>query len=316
MEYPWGTGRRFNAYVNYLKEKFGHRIQKVAVDAGFTCPNRDGTLGRGGCTYCDNDAFNPSYCISSKTIKTQIEEGIAFQKTRYKNAHGFFAYFQAYSNTYASLEELRKIYAEALSVEGIRGLVIGTRPDTITDEILDYLAELSSRSYIIVEYGVESCYDKTLSRINRGHDFATAVKAIEKTAARGLPVGGHFIFGLPGESRKEMLDEAAIISELPFSSLKFHQLQIFRNTPMEGEFLKKPGDFHIFDYAHYKDFIIDFLELLTPHVSIERLAGEAPPRFIAANQWDIRNDQIMVGIEKQLEQRNTWQGRKFGDTAN
>ncbi len=316
MKYPWGTDRRFNAYVNYLKKKFGYRIQKVAVDAGFTCPNRDGTLGRGGCTYCDNNAFNPSYCQPEVDIRSQIEEGISFQKKRYKNAGGFFAYFQAYSNTYAPLDKLKKAYQEALSVDEISGLIIGTRPDTISEELLDYLQELSTSNYISVEYGVESCYDKTLERINRGHDFAAAVAAIEKTAARGLPVGGHFIFGLPGESRKEMLDEAAIISELPFSNLKFHQLQIFKNTPMAEEFLQKPGDFHIFNYDEYKDFIIDFLELLTPNVRIERLAGEAPPRFIVANQWDIRNDQIMLGIEKHLEQRNTWQGRKFNNTAN
>ncbi|MCF8332429.1 MAG: TIGR01212 family radical SAM protein [Bacteroidales bacterium] len=316
MIYPWGTKRRFNAYVNYLRQKFGHRIQKVAVDAGFTCPNRDGSVGFGGCTYCNNDAFNPSYCNASVSISKQIEEGIKFQKIRYKNAVSFFAYFQAYSNTYDKLENLKSIYHEALSFKEITGLVIGTRPDAVDAEKLDYLAELAEDYYISVEYGIESCYDRTLKRINRGHDFNTTANAIRETANRGLPVGGHLIFGLPGESKKQMLDEAAVLSELPITTLKLHQLQLFRNTTMGKEYLLNPDDFLLFDYDEYKDFVIDFLELLSPEIKIERLAGEAPPKYILGGQWDIRNDQILDGIEHRMEERNTWQGKKFRLPAN
>ncbi|MFO8054254.1 MAG: TIGR01212 family radical SAM protein [Bacteroidales bacterium] len=311
MIYSWGTERRFNAYVDHLKDTYGHRIQKVAVDAGFTCPNRDGSLGHRGCTYCDNQAFTPSYCRNTHSITEQIKKGIAFQKVRYKNAKGFFAYFQAYSNTYASLEELKKRYEEALSIEEIQGLVIGTRPDTVDAQKLDYLAELAQEYHITVEYGVESCYNKTLKRIARGHDFETSRKAIEETAKRRLPVGVHLILGLPGESRKDMLKQAKILSQLPVSNLKLHQLQLIKNTGMSREYHKDPGQFLLFDYETYKDFVVDFLEFLSPRIKIERLAGEVPPKFITAGQWDIRNDRILYGIEQQLRKRNTWQGRKY-----
>lgn len=311
MVYPWGTERRFNAYVNYLRKRFGYRMQKVAIDAGFSCPNRDGTIGYGGCTYCDNDAFNPSYCNSNTSISSQIEEGIEFQKVRYKNAEGFLAYFQAYSNTYDSLVNLKKIYEQALAYDEIKGLVIGTRPDVIDNEKLSYLAELAREYFITVEYGIESCYDKTLKRINRGHDFATTVNAIEATTKYGIPVGGHLIFGLPGETREDMMAEASILSELPITNLKLHQLQLFHNTAIAKEYLQHPENFWLLDYEEYKDFVIDFLELLSPEIKIERLAGEAPPWFIVANQWDIRNSKMLNGIEQRMEERDSWQGKYY-----
>ena len=311
MIYPWGTERRFNAYVNYLRKRFGYRMQKVAIDAGFTCPNRDGKVGYGGCTYCDNNAFNPSYCNANTSIYEQVEEGVRFQKIRYKNAVSFLAYFQAYSNTYDSLDNLKKIYEQALAHKDIQGLVIGTRPDAIDSEKLKYLSELAQDYFVTVEYGIESCYDKTLRRINRGHDFATTAKAIEETAGFGLPVGGHLIFGLPGESRDDMMEEASIISQLPLTNLKLHQLQLFYNTAIAEDYLQNPEDFLLLDYEAYKDFVIDFLELLSPDIKIERLAGEAPPRFIVANQWDIRNDQILNGIEQRMADRDSWQGKRF-----
>jgi uncharacterized protein len=310
--FPWGHERRFNAYSNYFRSRYGLRVQKVSIDAGFTCPNRDGTNGWGGCTYCNNDAFNPSYCLPGKTITRQIEEGIIFHQKRYKEAASYLAYFQAYSNTYAPLEKLKILYEEALNYPGVAGLIIGTRPDCVDIEILDYLKELSGKYYIAIEYGIESCYEKTLLRINRGHSFAKAVEVLEKTAELGINSGGHFILGLPGESREEMLAQADIISGLPLTTVKFHQLQIMKGTAMEKEFLKKPDDFYLFSMEEYLDFFVKFLERLNPLIVVERFSGEAPPRFLTGEiHWNKRTDQIVDFIEKRLEKSDTWQGRLY-----
>ena len=214
--------KRYNSFVGYFKEKYGCRLQKIVVDAGFTCPNRDGSKGLGGCTFCNNDAFHPNYSTPDKPIRQQLDEGIEFHLNRYRTTENYLAYFQSYSNTYASLEHLKGLYAQALEHPKVKGIVIGTRPDCVDDEKLDYLQELAKEKIVIVEYGIESCYDKTLKRINRGHDFATAVRAVEATAARGLHQGAHFIFGLPGESRQELMDMAPIINRLPINSVKIH----------------------------------------------------------------------------------------------
>jgi len=310
--FPWGHERRFNAYSNYFRSHYGARVQKVSIDAGFTCPNRDGSKSHGGCTYCNNDAFNPSYCEAAKPISQQISEGITFHKWRYNEAVSYLAYFQAYSNTYAPLAVLKKLYGEALSYPGIIGLIIGTRPDCIDDEKLDYIKELSEKYYIAIEYGIESCYNKTLLRINRGHSFEDAVMALEKTSALGINTGAHFIFGLPGETRKEMLDQVDIISRLPLKTVKFHQLQIIRGTTMETEFKNNPGDFNLFTWEEYLDFFILFLERLNPSIVVERFTGEAPPRFLTGEGWGKkRTDQIVNLIEKRLEELNTWQGRLY-----
>jgi hypothetical protein len=310
--YPWGNKRRFNAFPDYFRRQYGSRMQKVSVDAGFTCPNRDGLKGTGGCTYCNNKAFNPSYCLPAKSVTRQIEEGIEFHKKRYRKVGSYLAYFQAYSNTYAPVDTLSQLYNEALSHKDIRGLVIGTRPDCVDDEILDFLKELSKRCILMVEYGIESCYDKTLQRINRGHSFKEAVKALEASASRGLNATAHFILGLPGETRAEMLREADIISELPLKSVKLHQLQIIKGTSMEGEYQRKPSDFEIFSWDDYLDFIIKFLERLNPAIVVERFTGEVPPRFLAREVWGKkRTDQIIGLIEKRLEELDTWQGRLY-----
>jgi uncharacterized protein len=312
IKYPWGHLRRFNAYPNYIRNKYGARIQKVSIDAGFTCPNRDGTKGTGGCTYCNNDAFNPSYCMPEKSVSRQVEEGIEFHRRRYKEATSYLAYFQAYSNTYAPLLKLKELYEEALNYPGIVGLIIGTRPDCMDEEKLSYLKELSSKCYLAIEYGIESCYDKTLKRINRGHTFAEAVVTLERTSESGIFTGAHFIFGLPGESRDEMLDQAEIISALPLNSVKFHQLQIVKGTLMEEEFRKNPGDFHLFSWEEYLDFFVRFLERLNPSIVVERFTGEAPPRFLTGAGWGKkRTDQIVGLIENRLEELDTWQGKKF-----
>ena len=285
-------------------------MQKISIDAGFSCPNRDGTISTGGCTFCRNDAFNPSYCHPEKSIRQQIEEGIEFHQRRYRRAKSYLAYFQAYSNTHKPVDELEKLYRKALSVPGVIGLVIGTRPDCINKEILEMLRSISAP--IIIELGVESVYDATLLRINRGHDFATARRAIELTHSYGFPVGAHFIFGLPGETRDMMLHAADIISELPLTTVKFHQLQIFKDTKMADEYLAGSADFHLFTLNDYIEFVIDFIERLNPGIVIERFAGEVPPRYLVSKPWlNLRYDQVLALIERRLEERDTYQGKYY-----
>jgi radical SAM protein (TIGR01212 family) len=312
LEFPWKHKRRFNAYSNYCKSNFGERIQKLSVNAGFTCPNRDGTLGTSGCIYCNNEAFNPSYCSKSKSITQQIQEGIEFHTVRYRKAGKYLAYFQAFSNTYAPLSELKQKYEEALKHAEVSGLVIGTRPDCIEDDTLDYLQQLSQKHFISVEYGVESCNNKTLERIKRGHTFEQSVEAIEATAKRNIHTGIHLIFGLPGETNEEILMEAKIISSLPVTTIKLHQLQIIKNTALAKDFVDHPDDYQIFSLAEYIDFVISFTEQLNPEIMIERFTAEVPPRFLLKGGFGLlRTDQILQMIEKRMEELNTWQGRLF-----
>jgi radical SAM protein (TIGR01212 family) len=315
MTYAWGNKRRFNSYPEYLRKRFGSRIQKVTIDAGFTCPNRDGTRGQGGCTYCLNDAFNPSYCDPDKSIRQQIEEGMEFHTRRYRRATRYLAYFQAYSNTYLPLSQLKPLYEEALSVESVAGLVIGTRPDCVDDEKLNYFKSLSEKTYVVIEYGVESVYDRTLQRINRGHTFAESVKAINNTASRGIMTGCHMIIGLPGETPGEILDSAEVLSSLPLHTVKFHQLQIFRGTRMEKEYIENPRAFHLFSPEEYLSFMADYIAKLNPSFVIERIAGETPPRFAAVNRWGPRYDEILVKFERILEEKDTWQGKEIGSRS-
>ena len=327
-KYGYPDGKRYNSFVGYFKRRYGERLQKIVLDAGFSCPNRDGKVGRGGCSYCDNAAFHPSYSTAGKSLHQQLDEGIDFHKVRYRTTEHYLAYFQSFSNTYAPLERLKKLYEEALSHPSVVGLVIGTRPDCVDEEKLDYLADLAqgrvlkewSRSLaneperkapvVVIEYGIESCYDKTLERINRGHDFETARQAVKMTAERGLDVGAHFILGLPGETRQMMLDSCAIINELPLRSIKFHQLQIVKGTKIEREFAERRQDFECFTVDEYLDFFVDMLERLSPSISIERFVGEVPPRFVNETPWGlIRNVELLRMLEQRLESRQTWQGR-------
>ena len=311
-QFPWEHDRRYNSYAEFFRKQFGRRIQKISVDAGFTCPNRDGTASMGGCTYCNNDAFNPSYCSPAKTIQQQLSEGAGFHRVRYRRATNYLAYFQAYSNTYAPLAKLKQMYDEALSFPGVSGLVIGTRPDCIDNEKLEYFAKLAETHYIILEYGIESCYNRTLGRINRGHTFGQAQEAIRLTALHGIKTGAHIIFGLPGESESDMLAEADILSQLPLNNIKFHQLQIVKDTAMAAEYASNPEDFLHFSLGDYIDFIIRFVEKLNPDFVIERFSGEVPPRFLAGPGWGLlRTDQVNVMIEKELEKRDTWQGKFY-----
>ena len=304
--------RRFNSYNAYFTKLFGARVQKISIDAGFSCPNRDGKLSIGGCSFCSNAAFNPSYCKPEKSVRQQIEEGIEFHQKRYRRASQYLAYFQAYSNTYKPLDELKQIYQQALDVPSIAGIVIGTRPDCINEPLLHYLNEIQKTHYVMLEYGVESVYDDTLKRVNRGHDFATAKRAIQLTAEHGIPCGGHFIFGLPGETKTMMLDSADIVSQLPLTTVKFHQLQIFKGTKMAEEYQLHPDAFHLFDLDEYIDFVIDFAERLNPNIVIERFAGEVPPRYLVSEPWmKLRYDEVLNRIEKRMEERDTWQGKRY-----
>ena len=308
--FPWNHQRRYNAYSEYFKRTIGQRVQKLTVDAGFTCPNRDGSKGRSGCTYCNNNAFNPSYCQPDKSIEWQVKEGIEFHLKRYRRADQFLVYFQPYSNTYAPLEKLKELYESALTQPGVVGLVIGTRPDCVDDEKLEYLSHLAKKHFIAIEYGVESIYNSTLGRINRQHTFEESEKAILQTATLGLHVGAHFIFGLPGESRQMMRDSINTINKLPLTSIKFHQLQIVTGTTMARDYRLHSADYDLFSYDEYIPFIVDITERLNPQFIIERFAGEVPPRFLAGPGWgNIRNDQINVAIEKELEKRDSWQGK-------
>lgn len=387
----YSDGKHYNSFVGYYRRRYGERVQKLVLDAGFSCPNRDGTVGWGGCSYCDNAAFHPGYSTPGKALLAQIEEGMEFQRVRYPRVRHYLGYFQAYSNTYGTLERLRRAYEEVLSHPEVVGIVIGTRPDCVDEEKLDYLSGLAGgrvlkgwrRTFggsgidggwanersadsgsgangwlanersadsgsgangwraddrstndrstnngsangglpegktidapiVVVEYGIESCYDATLRRINRGHDFECARRAVEMTAERGLDTGAQFILGLPGETREMLLDQCDAISSLPLRSVKFHQLQIVKGTAMEKEYAADPSAFYRPGLDEYLDFVIDILERLRPDLYIERVAGEVPPRFVNDTPWGlVRNFEILRMLDRRMEERGARQGRLF-----
>ncbi|HSW67248.1 MAG TPA: TIGR01212 family radical SAM protein [Bacteroidales bacterium] len=310
--FEWGHTRRFNSYTEYIRRVFGSRVQKLSVHAGFTCPNRDGKVGFGGCIFCNNDAFSPSYCVPNKSITQQLIEGIEFHRKRYRRSQGYVAYFQAFSNTYAPVEKLKKLFSEALAVDEIKGLVVGTRPDCIDYETIDYLAELSEHYFISIEFGIESCSDETLKAINRGHTFQQAVDALNLCSARNLHTGAHFILGLPGEDTKTIMQHAPIISQLPLNTIKLHQLQILKHTPLEMQFQVDPEKFSLFTLDSYIEMVVGFTERLNPAIVIERFTAEVPPRFLVAPNWGLlRTDQILSLIESEFEKRDSWQGKFY-----
>lgn len=300
--------KRYREFGDFLRERFPFKAQKIAINAGFTCPNRDGSKGRGGCTYCNNQTFNPSYCQTDKSVTDQLAEGVRFFSRKYPEMR-YLAYFQAYTSTYGEQERLERLYEEALGYPGVVGLVIGTRPDCMPDSLLDYLARLSERALVLVEYGVESTLDRTLRRINRGHDFAEAKEAIRRTAARGIAVGAHLILGLPGESRDEILGHADRLSELPLTTLKLHQLQLIRHTRMALEFERQPEDFHLFTVDEYIDLVIDFIERLDPAIALERFVSQSPKELLIAPDWGLKNYEFTARVNRRLAERDSWQGK-------
>ena len=300
--------KRYREFGDFLRERFPFKAQKIAINAGFTCPNRDGSKGRGGCTYCNNQTFNPSYCQTDKSVTDQLAEGVRFFSRKYPEMR-YLAYFQAYTSTYGEQERLERLYEEALSYPGVVGLVIGTRPDCVPDRLLDYLARLSEQVLVLVEYGVESTLDRTLRRINRGHDFAEAQEAIRRTAARGIAVGAHLILGLPGESRDEILGHADRLSDLPLTTLKLHQLQLIRHTRMALEFERQPEDFHLFTVDEYIDLAIDFIERLDPAIALERFVSQSPKELLIAPDWGLKNYEFTARVNRRLAERDSWQGK-------
>lgn len=300
----------YNDYGDYLKRIAGVKVQKISLNAGFTCPNRDGTVGRGGCTYCNNQTFNPAYCMTEKTVTEQLEEGKAFFARKYPEMK-YLAYFQAYTNTYGALETLKAKYEEALKCPDVIGLVIGTRPDCMPLSLLDYLEELNRRCLLIVEYGIESTDDETLRRINRGHTFAQSAAAIKAAAGRGIRTGGHIILGLPGESRDGMLQQARVISELPLTTLKLHQLQLIKGTRMAREYRENPSDFHLFTADEYIDLVIDYIERLRPDLVLERFVSQSPPELVLAPKWNLKNYQFTEKVKKRMRERQARQGRLY-----
>jgi hypothetical protein len=296
----------YNAYGKFLQEKFGSRVHKVSVHAGFTCPNRDGTVARGGCTYCNIVSFTPENARPKYSVRNQIGAGIAFVKKRFE-AKKFIVYFQPYSNTYAPVEHLETLYRDALSHPEVVGLSIGTRPDCIDDEKLTMLANLARETFIGLEYGIESVYDETLQLINRGHDFACTVAAIRRTREFGLQVTGHTILGFPNESEERMLASAEIINTLGVDVLKIHNLHIVRHTELARQYAAQP--FHVYSFDEWKDLVIRYLERLAPDIIIERLSGEAPRDLLIAPRWNLSKAEIIQGIEAEMRRRETHQGR-------
>ena len=280
------------------------------MNAGFTCPNRDGSKGYGGCTYCNNQTFNPEYCRTEKTITRQLEEGKLFFAHKYPEMK-YLAYFQAYTNTYDGLDALRRKYEEALSVDGVVGLVIGTRPDCMPDDLLRYLEALHKHTFLLVEYGIESTDDRTLRRINRGHDFRTAADAVCRTAACGIPVGGHVILGLPGETHESIVAQAGILSRLPLTTLKMHQLQLIRGTRMAHEYEQCPEDFHLFDIEEYISLVIDYVEHLRPDIVLERFLSQSPKDLLIAPGWGLKNYEFNHRLQKRMKELGAYQGKKY-----
>jgi len=302
----------YNDFAAFLKKHFTCKVQKISINAGFTCPNRDGSKGQGGCTYCNNQTFNPEYCHTDKSVRTQLEEGKRFFSYKYPDMK-YLAYFQAYTNTYGELQELKNKYLEALQTEDVVGLVIGTRPDCMPDELLDYLEELNKQHFLLVEYGIESTNDQTLIRINRGHTFAETVDAIERTASRGILTGGHVILGLPGESPEEIVSQAGTLSRLPLTTLKLHQLQLIRGTRMAYEYYKNPEEFHLFGVDEYIDLVIDYVEHLRPDIVLERFISQSPKKLLIAPDWGLKNYEFTARVQKRMQERGSYQGKLYKD---
>ena len=300
----------YKEFGEFLKRVFPFKVQKISLNAGFTCPNRDGSKGWGGCTYCNNQTFSPEYCHTEKSISRQLEEGILFFSRKYPEMK-YLAYFQAYTNTYDELSNLMAKYEEALRFSGVVGIIVGTRPDCMPDELLDYFAVLAEKYFVLIEYGVESTLDKTLIRINRGHTYADSENAIRRTAARGIYTGAHLILGLPGENREEILLHAGRISTLPLTTLKLHQLQLIRNTRMAKEYAENLSDFTPYTVDEYIELVIDFIERLNPSIILERFVSQSPKELLIAPDWGLKNYEFTAKVNKRIQERKTWQGRLY-----
>lgn len=296
----------YNDYGAWMRRQFPFRVQKISIDAGFSCPNRDGHISHGGCTFCDNRTFNPSYCQPSKSITEQITEGKEFFRHKYPDMK-YLAYFQAFSNTYATLDTLQRRYEEALSAEDVVGIVIGTRPDCVSDEILNYLESLNQQTFMIVEYGIESVSDDTIRRVNRGHNFECSRRAIIETHNRGILTGAHIILGLPGESAEDNVRQADIISALPIDILKLHQLQIIRGTQLAAEYERQP--FNLYTADEYIDLCRRYIERLRPDMVLERFVSQSPKELLVAPKWGLKNYEFANRFVNYMKRMDSWQGK-------
>lgn len=298
----------YNDFGAWLRSHFPYKVQKISVDAGFTCPNRDGRIGRGGCTFCDNNTFNPSYCNKNSSIREQLETGKKFFARKYPKMK-YLAYFQAYTNTYAPLDTLKRMYEEALGTENVVGIVIGTRPDCVNKELLDYLGSLSQQVFVSVEYGIESTNDTTLKNINRGHSFDCTRRAISETAARGITVGGHIILGLPGEDTQESLRQASIISQTELDILKIHQLQIIRGTRLEREYCEHP--FHLYTPEEYIGLLTEYIRRLRPNIVLDRFTSQSPADMLVAPRWGLKNHEFADRLANHMRAVRAYQGQLY-----
>lgn len=301
----------YNEFPRFLKNYFPYKVQKISLNAGFTCPNRDGSKGFGGCTYCNNQTFNPEYCQNDKSIPQQLEEGKLFFSHKYPEMK-YLAYFQAYTNTYGELERLKRMYEEALSVDGVVGLVIGTRPDCMPEALLRYLSALNRQTFLLVEYGIESTLNRTLLRINRGHTYEDTVSAVQRTVDAGILTGGHIILGLPGETCDDLVQQAGVLSQLPLSTLKLHQLQLIKGTRMAHEFAQSPEDFHLFQIDEYIDLVIDYIQHLRPDLVLERFVSQSPKELLIAPDWGVKNYEFNHRLQKRMRELGAYQGKKYG----
>ncbi len=302
----------YNEFNAFLRQRFDFKVQKISLNAGFSCPNRDGTVGWGGCTYCNNQTFNPAYCDTGKSITRQLEEGKQFFAHKYPQMK-YLAYFQAYSNTYAGIDDLKRKYEEALSVDGVVGLVVGTRPDCVPDALLDYFESLRRQVFLMIEYGIESTDNQTLQRINRGHTFEVAADAVRRTAGRGIITGGHIILGLPGEEPDALMAQAGQISRLPLTTLKLHQLQLIRGTRMAHEFAEHPEQFHLYTAEEYADLVIHYLEHLRPDLVIDRFLSQSPKELLIAPDWGLKNYEFTNLLRNRMKSLGSYQGKYYQD---
>lgn len=303
--------KRYNDYSSFIKETFNERVQKISLNIGFTCPNRDGTKGIGGCTYCNNNTFSPGYCQPVKTVSQQLEEGILFFSKKYE-AQKYLAYFQSYTNTYASIDVLKSMYLEALNYPNVIGLVIGTRPDCINPEVVELLTKISKQHFVSLEFGVESTLNRTLKLINRCHSFEETIAAYNMAKEKGLQLGAHMILNLPGESREEILNHAKELSKLPINTLKLHQLQIVKHTVMALQYKENPEMFKLINMDQYIELLVEFISFLRPDIIIERFISESPEHLLIAPQWGgIKNFEVVNRIDKKFIEKNLWQGKYY-----
>ncbi|MDU1903346.1 MAG: TIGR01212 family radical SAM protein [Dysgonomonas sp.] len=300
----------YKDFGDFLHQIFSYKVQKISINAGFTCPNRDGSKAVGGCTYCNNQSFSPGYGGKQKSVTDQLKEGVEFFSHKYPEMK-YLAYFQSYTNTYESTDKLIALYEEALSYPNVVGLIIGTRPDCMPDELLEYFAQIKEKTFLMIEYGIESTLDSTLEFINRGHTYSESVDAILKTAGKGIYTGAHMILGLPGESREQVLNHADKLSELPLTTLKIHQLQLIKGTIMAKQYREHPEWFNLFEVEDYIDLCIDFAERLNPDIIIERFVSQSPKSLLIAPDWGLKNFEFTAKILKRFTERDTWQGRLY-----